>query len=86
MEGVLPIVATLAGRHPGRTRFMPPERPNEMPGMWQHYYTRWRIATRECLDLDLLELMPPQVALGPPATVIDKTRYPASSNQSCSRI
>jgi len=47
MEGVLPIVAMLAGRHPGRTRFMAPERPNEMPGMWQHYYTRWRVATRE---------------------------------------
>src|SRR6185436_19959800 len=37
--------------------------------------TRWRAATRECLDLDLLELMPPLAALCPPATVIDKTRY-----------
>ena len=42
--------------------------------MWQHYYTRWRAATRECLDLDLLELMPPLAAC-PLATVIDKTRY-----------
>jgi nicotinamidase-related amidase len=46
-----------------------------MPGMWQRYYTRWRAATRECLNLDLLELMPPLAALCPPATVIDKTRY-----------
>jgi nicotinamidase-related amidase len=78
MERVLPVVATLAGRHPERTvftRFIPPERPDQMPGMWQRYYTRWRAATRECLDLDLLELMPPLATLCPPATVIDKTRY-----------
>ena len=48
-----------------------------MPGMWRRYYTRWRVATRECLDLQLLELMPPPAALCPPATVIDKTRYSA---------
>ena len=78
MERVLPVVATLAGRHPERTiftRFIPPARPNRMPGMWQRYYTRWRSATRECVDLSLLELMPPLAALCPPATVIDKTRY-----------
>jgi len=46
-----------------------------MPGMWQRYYTRRRAATREFLNLDLLELMPPLAALCPPATVIDKTRY-----------
>ena len=76
---VLPVVATLAGRHPERTlftRFIPPERPDELPGMWQRYYTRWRLATREHLDLELLELMPPlDAALCPPAAVIDKTRY-----------
>ena len=78
MERVLPVVATLAGRHPERTvftRFIPPERPDQMPGMWQRYYTRWRLATRDCLNLDLLELMPPLAALCPPATVSDKTRY-----------
>jgi nicotinamidase-related amidase len=32
-------------------------------------------ATRECLDLNLLELMRPLAAFSPPATVIDKTRY-----------
>jgi nicotinamidase-related amidase len=78
MEKVLLVVATLAGRHPGRTvftRFIPPERPDQMPGMWQRYYTRWRAATREFLNLDLLELKPPLAALCPPATVIDKMRY-----------
>jgi nicotinamidase-related amidase len=43
--------------------------------MWQRYCTRWRAATREFLNLDLRELMPPLAALCPPATVIDKTRY-----------
>ncbi len=46
-----------------------------MPGMWKRYYTRWRAATRECLSLDLLELMQPLAALCPPARIIDKTRY-----------
>jgi len=80
MNRVLPIVASLASRHPERTvftRFIPPQRPEQMPGMWQRYYRRWRSATRECLDLRLLELMPPLAALCPPATVIDKMRYSA---------
>jgi nicotinamidase-related amidase len=78
MEKVLPVVAALAGRRPERTvftRFIPPERPEQMPGTWQRYYAHWRAATRERLDLRLLELMPPLAALCPPATVIDKTRY-----------
>jgi nicotinamidase-related amidase len=75
MHRVLPIVAELASRHPERTvftRFIPPERPDQMPSMWQRCYTRWRVATRECLDLRLLELMPPLAALCPPATILDK--------------
>jgi nicotinamidase-related amidase len=80
MDRVLRIVAELASRHPERTvftRFIPPERPDQMPGMWQRYYTKWRIATRERLDFRLLELMPPLAALCPPAIVLDKTRYSA---------
>ena len=37
MDRVLPVVAALANRHPERTvftRFIPPERPDQMPGMW----------------------------------------------------
>jgi hypothetical protein len=41
---------------------------------WRRYYRRWRVATRERLDLRLLEVMPP---LGRFAPVIDKTRYSA---------
>jgi nicotinamidase-related amidase len=80
MDRVLPLVSTLAGRYPERTiftRFIPPERPDQMPGMWQRYYTRWRATTREYLDVRLLELMHPLSALCPPARVIDKTRYSA---------
>jgi nicotinamidase-related amidase len=80
MERVLPVITALARRHPERTvftRFIPPERPDQMPGMWQRYYKRWRAATREHIDLRLLELMTPLAVLCPPATVIDKTRYSA---------
>lgn len=80
MERVLPVAVALADRHSERTvftRFIPPERPDQMPGMWQRYYTRWRSATRDLLDLNLLELMPPLGAFCPPATVMDKTRYSA---------
>ena len=80
MEKVLPVAAALANRYPERTiftRFIPPARPEQMPGMWRRYYERWRVATREALPLELLKLMPPLAALCPPATTIDKTRYSA---------
>ena len=80
MDRVLPVVAELAGRYPERTvftRFITPNRPDDMPGMWQRYYTRWKKATREVLDPALLELLPPLAKLCPPATVINKTRYSA---------
>src|SRR3954451_8378828 len=50
MSRVLPVVSELAGRHPERTiftRFIPPKRPTDIPGMWQRYDTRWKEATRE---------------------------------------
>ena len=80
MDRVLPIVTALADRYPDRTvftRFIPPEKPQQMPGVWQSYYARWRAVTREFLDPRLLELMSPLRRLSPPATVIDKTRYSA---------
>ena len=81
MDRVLPVVTELASRHPERTvftRFIPPERATDMPGMWQRYYTRWKAATREHLDPALLELLPPLAKLCPPAQpIIDKTRYSA---------
>ena len=78
MERVLPVVAEIASRFPERTvftRFITPERPEDMPGTWRRYYEKWRETTRERLDLRMLELLPPLAKLAPPATVIDKTRY-----------
>jgi nicotinamidase-related amidase len=80
MDRVLPVVTEIAGRFPDRTvftRFITPARPEDMPGMWQRYYARWRQVTRDCLDPQLLELAPPLARLCPPAQVIDKTRYSA---------
>jgi nicotinamidase-related amidase len=73
-------VTEIAERFPARTvftRFITPERPEGMPGMWQRYYRRWRETTRDRLDPSLLELAPPLARLTPPATVIGKTRYSA---------
>jgi hypothetical protein len=59
MDRVLPVAAALANRHPERTvftRFIPPERPDQMPGMSRRYYTRWRVATRDYLDLFMIAL------------------------------
>jgi nicotinamidase-related amidase len=80
MERVLPIVAELAERAPEHTvftRFIPPFRPEDMPGTWRIYYEHWREVTREHLDPRLLELMPPLQRLVPPATVLDKPVYSA---------
>jgi nicotinamidase-related amidase len=44
MERVLPVVAEIAERAPDRTvftRFIPPYRPEDMPGTWRGYYERW---------------------------------------------
>jgi nicotinamidase-related amidase len=80
MEKVLPVVSEIAGRFPARTvftRFITPERPEQMPGTWRAYYEKWREATRERLDPRLLELVPPLSSFVPPAKVIDKMRYSA---------
>ena len=80
MERVLPVVAGIAERFPERTvftRFITPQRPEDMPGAWQRYYEKWRETTRQHLDPDLLELVPPLARLVPPASVIDKMRYSA---------
>jgi Amidases related to nicotinamidase len=80
IDRVLPVVAEIAGRFPERTvftRFITPYRPEDMSGGWRRYYERWRETTRENIDIEMLELLPPLKRLAPPATVIDKTRYSA---------
>ncbi len=82
-DRVLPQVTALAHRHPDRTvlsRFIPPRRPEEMPGAWQDYFQRWRAMTQQNLDERLLELAPPLQAFVPPAHVCDKAVYSAFAN------
>lgn len=77
---VLPVVKEIAGRFPARTvftRFITPNKPEEMSGAWVDYYRRWQQTTREDLEPTLLDLLPPLAKLVPPATVVDKTRYSA---------
>src|ERR1700720_2258419 len=78
MARVLPVVTRIAERHPSQTvftRFIPPRRPDRMPGSWQRYYERWRELTLERIDPRLIELVPRLAALAPPAEVIDKRVY-----------
>lgn len=80
LERVLPRVAAIAGRHARRTvftRFIPPERPEDLPGRWRAYYRHWREVTGERLDPAMLELVPPLADLAPPAVVVDKPVYSA---------
>jgi len=80
LDRVLPVVEEIAGRFPERTvftRFITPNRPEEMPGSWQEYYSRWRETTREQIDPELLNVLPRLARLTPPAAVIDKSRYSA---------
>lgn len=80
MPRVLPVVQRIAGRFPERTifsRFIPPCRPEDLPGTWQRYYERWREVTRERLDERLLRLVPELEAFVPPAEVVDKWTYSA---------
>jgi nicotinamidase-related amidase len=78
MERVLPTVRRIAQAAPERTvftRFVPPRRPEEMPGAWRRYYQHWRNMTRERIDPALIALVPPLAELVPPARVLDKGHY-----------
>lgn len=83
MTEALPCISALAEAKPERTiftRFMPPEHPEQRPGMWQHYYRSWPEVTREKVHPELLELMPQLARLVPPAGMVDKPAYSAFSN------
>jgi nicotinamidase-related amidase len=80
LSRVAPVVRRIVAHAPERTiftRFMPPLRPEDMPGAWRRYYAKWRQATREHIDPALLELVPELDEFAPPADVVDKTRYSA---------
>ena len=89
MARVLPVVTRIAAGHPSRTvltRFIPPQRPDGMPGSWRRYYERWRGLTLERIDPRLIELVPPLAALVPPAEVIDKRVYSPFSEPQLSAL
>ena len=66
MERVLPVVEAISERFPERTvftRFITPQRAEEMPGTWRRYYEAWPETTRDRLDIRLLaDLAPAQPA------------------------
>src|SRR5687768_2540522 len=82
-QRVLPTIVSLAEHAPERcifTRFVPPERPEQMPGAWRAFYGKWPGLTGREIDPEALELMAPLKLFVPPARSLDKTRYSAFSN------
>ena len=75
---VLPVVEEIVAHHPEQTvftRFVPPAKPEDMPGRWQQYYQHWRQMTREHLDPEMIELVPRLARFVPPAAIVDKHVY-----------
>jgi nicotinamidase-related amidase len=80
MERVLPVVVDIAARYSARTvftRFITPEHPEDRPGRWRRYFTKWQCATRAELPTSKLELVPALQRFAPPAHIIDKPAYSA---------
>jgi len=89
LERVLPEVERLARARVDRTvftRFVPPEKPEDMPGTWRRYYERWQSMTRSALDAGMIDLVPALAALVPPAVVVDKSRYSAFAEPHTHRL
>ena len=68
-------IEEIAGRHSVFTRFIPPTRPEDMPGTWQRYFHRWEEMTLGGIEPRVLELVPSLARLVPPAAVVDKHVY-----------
>lgn len=84
MDRVLPNVIEIVERAPERTvftRFIPPERPDDMPGRWRHYYERWQEVTLAAIDPGMVDLLPDLRRFVPPARVFDKPVYSAFAGQ-----
>ncbi|MBY5330400.1 cysteine hydrolase family protein [Rhizobium leguminosarum] len=78
MARISPQIEELAGRHPSRTiftRFLPPERADDMPGKWRDYYRKWWMMTGEHLPRGLMDLASSLASLVPPARHFDKRTY-----------
>jgi nicotinamidase-related amidase len=80
MERVLPAIVDVCARYTTRTvftRFITPVQPEDRPGRWRRYFTKWKRATRSELPAEHLELIPALRRFAPPAAVIDKPAYSA---------
>jgi nicotinamidase-related amidase len=80
MKRVLPVVISIVERHPERTiftRFITPQRAEQMPGMWRQYYEAWPETTQENLEPHMLDLVSPLDQFTPPAAVVNKPVYSA---------
>ncbi|WP_080868090.1 cysteine hydrolase [Agrobacterium tumefaciens] len=78
MREVSPQVEEVARWHPERTvftRFVPPKRAADMPGMWRDYYEKWNTMTLDRLEPGMIDLVRSLKALVPPARVFDKMTY-----------
>jgi nicotinamidase-related amidase len=78
MARISPQIEELAGRHSSRTiftRFLPPERADDMPGKWRDYYHKWWMMTGEHLPRGFIDLAPSLASLVPPARHFDKRTY-----------
>src|SRR3954462_3562254 len=78
MERVLPAIVDICERYTARTvftRFITPVQPEDRPGRWRRYFTKWKRATRSELPAENLELVPPLRRFAPPAAVINKPAY-----------
>jgi nicotinamidase-related amidase len=78
MREVSPAVEEVARRYPEKTiftRFVPPARAEEMPGMWRTYYEKWPMMTTAQLGLEMVDLVPSLKRLVPPARILDKMTY-----------
>jgi len=80
---ILPAIERISLLHPERnifTRFIPPQRAEDLPGMWQRYYRRWPQMLRSRLDPHLLQLVPSLEAIAPLGLVLDKPVYSPFAN------
>lgn len=78
MGRVLPAIEELSGRFRDRTiftRFIPPETAADVAGMWQAYYRKWWMMTREHIAPAMIDLVPSLGTFTPPAVLFDKATY-----------
>lgn len=78
MTKVAPAIGEITSRFAEKTvftRFVPPRNPNDVSGALREYYRKWHSLTLECLEGELIDLVPELRRFVPPARVFDKMTY-----------